>query len=260
MTNKIVLISGATSGIGEACAIEFAKKKYNLVITGRREKRLEALKQNLEENHGILVHTLTFDIRKQKEVAKAIASIPRNFKDIDVLVNNAGLAAGVNPIDKGVLEDWEVMIDTNVKGLLYLSKEIIAIMKVKKAGHIINIGSIAGKMAYPNGNVYCGTKSAVQAITEGMRIDLLPYQIKVTQVAPGAVETEFSLVRLKGDSEAAKNVYNGYKPLTAKDIADVVIFTTTLPPHANINDVLVMPTAQANAYQYNKSSVKSSIL
>lgn len=251
---KTVLISGATSGIGEACAIEFANKNYNLIITGRRTERLEALKRKLEDKYDTLVHILTFDIRKQKEVAKAIASIPKNFKDIDVLVNNAGLAAGVNPIDKGVLADWEVMIDTNVKGLLYLSKEIIAIMKAKKAGHIINIGSVAGKMAYPNGNVYCGTKSAVQAITEGMRIDLLPYQIKVTQVAPGAVETEFSLVRLKGDSEAAKNVYNGYKPLTAKDIADVVIFTTTLPPHANINDVLVMPTAQANAYLYNKSS------
>jgi len=254
MTNKIVLISGATSGIGEACSIEFAKNDYNLIITGRRTERLEALKTKLEEDYNILVYTLTFDIREQKEVAKAIASIPQDFRDIDVLVNNAGLAAGVNPIDKGVLADWEVMIDTNVKGLLYLSKEIITIMKAKKAGHIINIGSVAGKMAYPNGNVYCGTKSAVQAITEGMRIDLLPYQIKVTQVAPGAVETEFSLVRLKGDEEAAKKVYNGYKPLTPKDIADVVIFTTTLPPHANINDVLVMPTAQANAYTYNKTN------
>lgn len=150
------------------------------------------------------------------------------------------------------MADWEAMIDTNVKGLLYLSKEIIALMKPRGMGHIINIGSVAGKMAYPNGNVYCGTKSAVQAITEGMRIDLLPYGIKVTQVAPGAVETEFSLVRLKGDADAAKNVYNGYQPLTAKDIADVVIYTTTLPKHVNINDVLVMPTAQANAYIYNK--------
>jgi NADP-dependent 3-hydroxy acid dehydrogenase YdfG len=252
MTKNIVLISGATSGIGEACAIEFAKKNYNIIITGRREERLTVLKKKLENKYGISILPLVFDIRHQKEVAQAIASIPSNFKNIDVLVNNAGLAAGINPIDKGVLEDWETMIDTNVKGLLYLSKEVIGIMKENKKGHIINIGSVAGKMAYPNGNVYCATKSAVQALTEGMRIDLLPYGIKVTQVAPGAVETEFSLVRLKGNTEAANKVYNGYKPLEAKDIADVVFFTTTLPPHANINDILVMPTAQANPYLYHK--------
>ncbi len=253
MSKKIVLISGATAGIGEACAIEFAAKNYDVIITGRRKERLEKLRKKLESDYQISVLCLNFDIRKQEEVASAIAQIPHGFKNIDVLVNNAGLAAGVNPIDKGVLEDWEAMIDTNVKGLLYLSKEIIAMMKPRGKGHIINIGSIAGKMAYPNGNVYCGTKSAVQAITEGMRIDLLPYGIKVTQVAPGAVETEFSLVRLKGDAKAAKVVYEGYKPLSAKDIADVVIYTTTLPAHVNINDVLVMPTAQANAYTYYKS-------
>jgi len=252
MSKKIVLISGATSGIGEACAIEFAKKNYNLIISGRREERLYALKKTLEDTYNISVLPLAFDIRNQKEVAQAISTLPADFKDIDILVNNAGLAAGVNPIDKGILNDWETMIDTNVKGLLYLSKEVISIMKAKKAGHIINIGSVAGKMAYPNGNVYCATKSAVQALTEGMRIDLLAYGIKVTQVAPGAVETEFSLVRLKGDAEAAHKVYHGYKPLEAKDIADVVVFTTTLPPHANINDILVMPTAQANAYTYHK--------
>lgn len=253
MSKKIVLISGATAGIGEACAIEFAAKNYDVIITGRRKERLEKLRKKLESDYQVSVLCLNFDIRKQEEVASAIAQIPHGFKNIDVLVNNAGLAAGVNPIDKGVLEDWEAMIDTNVKGLLYLSKEIIAMMKPRGKGHIINIGSIAGKMAYPNGNVYCGTKSAVQAITEGMRIDLLPYGIKVTQVAPGAVETEFSLVRLKGDAKAAKVVYEGYKPLSAKDIADVVIYTTTLPAHVNINDVLVMPTAQANAYTYYKS-------
>lgn len=252
MSKKTVLISGATAGIGEACAVEFAAKNYNVIITGRRKERLEKLHKKLESDYNVSVLCLNFDIRKQKDVASAIAEIPNEFKSIDVLVNNAGLAAGVNPIDKGVLADWEAMIDTNVKGLLYLSKEIIALMKPRGKGHIINIGSIAGKMAYPNGNVYCGTKSAVQAITEGMRIDLLPYGIKVTQVAPGAVETEFSLVRLKGDTTAAKNVYNGYQPLGAKDIADVVIYTTTLPSHVNINDVLVMPTAQANAYIYNK--------
>jgi NADP-dependent 3-hydroxy acid dehydrogenase YdfG len=252
MSAKTVLISGATAGIGEACAIEFAKKNYQVIITGRRKERLEALKDRLENEFHISVFTLNFDIRIQKDVEEAIKQIPENFKQIDVLVNNAGLAAGVNPIDKGILDDWETMIDTNVKGLLYLSREVIPLMKERGVGHIINIGSVAGKMAYPNGNVYCGTKSAVQAITEGMRIDLLPYHIKVTQVAPGAVETEFSLVRLKGDNEAAKNVYNGYQPLSAKDIADVVIYTTTLPAHVNINDILVMPTAQANAYIYNK--------
>jgi len=253
MPKKIALISGATAGIGQACAIEFASKNYNLIITGRRKQRLDELKTKLENEFNISVITLNFDIRIQKDVAQAIAEIPKDLQAIDVLVNNAGLAAGVNPIDKGELNDWEVMIDTNIKGLLYLSKEVIPLMKTHHKGHIINIGSVAGKMAYPNGNVYCGTKSAVQAITEGMRIDLLPYGIKVTQIAPGAVETEFSIVRLKGNTDAAKKVYQGYKPLSAKDIADVVVYTTTLPPHANINDVLIMPTAQANAYSYHKT-------
>ncbi len=206
----------------------------------------------LEEDYSIKVHTLNFDIRNQQEVAESIASIPNDFRSVDILINNAGLAAGVNPIDLGDLADWEQMIDTNIKGLLYLSKEIIPILKEKKSGHIINIGSIAGKMAYPNGNVYCATKSAVQALTEGMRIDLLPYGIKVSQVAP-AVETEFSVVRLKGDLQAAKNVYSGYQPLVAEDIENLVDYISDLPPHMNINDILVMPAAQANAYVYHKS-------
>lgn len=250
--NKIVLISGATAGIGEACAIEFAQNSYDLILTGRRMERLKQLKSKLEQEYQVAVHILNFDIRNQQEVHEAVASIPTEFRNMDVLVNNAGLAAGVNPIDKGVLSDWEQMIDTNVKGLLFLSNEIIPIFKKKKAGHIINIGSIAGRMAYPNGNVYCATKSAVQALSEGMRIDLLPYRVKVTLVAPGAVETEFSIVRLKGDVEAAKKVYHGYQPLTPKDIANVVFYTASLPAHMNINDVLVMPTAQANAYMYHK--------
>jgi len=250
---KTILISGATAGIGEACAYEFAKKGHQLIITGRRADRLQVLKEELEKKFSIQVFTLNFDIRNQKEVIDAIASIPEKFRSIDILVNNAGLAAGVNPIDKGDIEDWEQMIDTNVKGLLFLSKEVIPILKEKKAGHIINIGSIAGKMTYPNGNVYCATKSAVQALSEGMRIDLLPYGIKVSQIAPGAVETEFSLVRLKGDKEAAKKVYDGYQPLLAEDIANVVSYIADLPPHVNINDILVMPTAQANAYMYHKS-------
>jgi len=252
MTNKTVLISGATAGIGEACAHKFASKGCDVIITGRRKERLDKLKVQLEQNYSVSVFSLPFDIRKQQDVAAAVASIPENFRDIDVLVNNAGLAAGVTSIDNGLLSDWEVMIDTNIKGLLYLSKEIIEIMKINSKGHIINIGSIAGKMTYPKGNVYCATKSAVQAITEGMRIDLLPYMIKVTQVAPGAVDTEFSLVRLKGDKEEASKVYKGYQPLLAQDIADVVYYTSSLPAHVNINDVLVMPTAQANAYNYNK--------
>ena len=250
---KTILISGSTAGIGEACAIEFAKKGYQLILTGRRSERLEKLKEELTDKYSIHVHTLNFDIRSHQEVVDAVSSIPDEFKNIDVLLNNAGLAAGVNPIDKGSLEDWEQMIDTNVKGLLYLTKEIIPIFKEKNAGHIINIGSIAGKMAYPKGNVYCATKSAVQTLTEGMRIDLLPYGIKVSQVAPGAVETEFSLVRLKGDSQAAKKVYDGYQPLVAEDIANVVAYIADLPAHMNINDILVMPTAQANAYIYHKS-------
>ncbi|MCD6090027.1 MAG: SDR family NAD(P)-dependent oxidoreductase [Bacteroidales bacterium] len=249
---KIVLISGATAGIGEALAWKFAENNYNLILTGRRSERLEKIKIELSKKYDVEVLTLNFDIRKLKEVEDAVKSIPRNWQNIDVLINNAGLAAGVTPIQEGVYDDWERMIDTNIKGLLYLSRNIIPMMKARKKGHIINIGSIAGKQVYPNGNVYCGTKAAVQSITEGMRIDLVNYGIKVTQIAPGAVETEFSLIRFHGDEEAAKKVYNGYKPLTAKDIAEVIFYTTTLPEHVNINDLLVTPTAQANAYIYNK--------
>ncbi len=250
--NKIVLISGATSGIGEALAWKFAENNYNLILTGRRAERLEKIKNELSSKFGVDVLTLNFDIRQLNEVEDAVKSIPKDWQKIDVLINNAGLAAGVTPIQDGVYDDWDRMIDTNIKGLLYLSRNIIPFLKTRRKGHIINIGSIAGKQAYPNGNVYCGTKAAVQSITEGMRIDLVKYGIKVTQIAPGAVETEFSIVRLGGDTEAAKNVYNGYKPLTAKDIADVTYYTTTLPDHVSINDLLVTPTAQANAYIYNK--------
>ncbi|MBN1651575.1 MAG: SDR family oxidoreductase [Bacteroidales bacterium] len=251
--NKIVLISGATAGIGEALAWKFAENKYKLILTGRRKERLEKLKSELSTKFSVDVLTLQFDIRVLNEVEKAVESIPENWQNIDVLINNAGLAVGVTPIQEGVYDDWERMIDTNVKGLLYLSRNIIPFMKNRKKGHIINIGSIAGKQVYPNGNVYCGTKAAVQSITEGMRIDLVNYGIKVTQITPGAVETEFSLVRFKGDEDAAKKVYNGYKPLTAKDIAETTFYTTTLPDHVNINDILITPTAQANAYVYHKA-------
>lgn len=250
--NKIVLISGATAGIGEALARKFAENNYNLILTGRRSERLEKIKTDLSDEFGVDVLTLNFDIRQLNEVQSAVQSIPESWQKIDVLINNAGLAAGATPIQDGVYDDWDRMIDTNIKGLLYLSRNIIPFLKARKKGHIINIGSIAGKQVYPNGNVYCGTKAAVQSITEGMRIDLVKYGIKVTQIAPGAVETEFSIVRFGGDTEAAKNVYSGYKPLTAKDIANVTYYTTTLPEHVNINDLLVTPTAQANAYIYNK--------
>ncbi len=250
--NRIVLISGATAGIGEALAWKFAENNYNLILTGRRKERLEKIKLELSKKFGVEVLTLNFDIRQIREVEKAVQSIPKSWHQIDVLINNAGLAAGVTPIQEGVYNDWERMIDTNIKGLLYLSRNIIPIMKARLKGHIINIGSIAGRQTYPNGNVYCGTKAAVHSITEGMRIDLVNYGIKVTQIAPGAVETEFSLVRFDGDAEAAKNFYNGYKPLTAKDIAEVVYYTTTLPEHVVINDLLITPLAQANAYVYNK--------
>lgn len=249
---KIVLISGATAGIGEALARKFAENNYNLILTGRRSERLQKIKTDLSAEFGVDVLTLNFDIRQLNEVESAVQSIPESWQKIDVLINNAGLAAGATPIQDGVYDDWDRMIDTNVKGLLYLSRNIIPFLKARKKGHIINIGSIAGKQVYPNGNVYCGTKAAVQSITEGMRIDLVEYGIKVTQIAPGAVETEFSIVRFGGDTEAAKNVYSGYKPLTAKDIANVTYYTTTLPEHVNINDLLVTPTAQANAYIYNK--------
>ncbi len=250
---KIALISGATAGIGEALARKFAENNYNLILTGRRTERLEKIKVELTNKFDTEILTLNFDIRNLSEVENAVNKITGSWKNIDVLINNAGLAAGATSIQDGAYDDWERMIDTNVKGLLYLSRNIIPLFIERKKGHIINIGSIAGKQVYPNGNVYCGTKAAVQSITEGMRIDLVSYGIKVTQIAPGAVETEFSMVRFHGDSEAAKKVYKGYIPLTASDIADVAYYTTTLPEHVNINDLLITPTAQANAYVYNKS-------
>ena len=195
---------------------------------------------------------MCFDVRKQDEVEKSIESLPAAWKEIDVLVNNAGLAVGMNPIQEGVIDDWERMIDTNVKGLLYMTRAVAPLMVERNQGHIINIGSIAGKEVYPNGNVYCGSKFAVDAITKGTRIDLLPHNIKVTQVAPGAADTEFSLVRFKGDKERADSVYNGFTPLNAEDVAEVVWYVTTLPSHVNINDLVIMPTAQASSMHFNK--------
>lgn len=245
-------ITGATSGIGKACATKFAQNGFNLIISGRRNNRLEELKSELEVKFGINVLTLSFDVKKKNEVEKAIQSLGEEIKNIQILVNNAGLALDLKPVHEGHFDDWDTMIDTNIKGLLYVSRLVSERMIFNGRGHIINIGSIAGKEAYPNGNVYCATKHAVDGLTKAMRIDLMKYGIKVTQVAPGAVETEFSEVRFKGDKERAKKVYHGYKPLTGEDVAEAVFYVSTLPPHVNINDLVIMPMAQANATTFNR--------
>lgn len=244
---KTVFITGASSGIGQACAIRFAKEGYRLIINGRRSDKLEALEKQIRQDYKVETFKLVFDVKKREEVIKGIASLPKEWSKIDILINNAGLAAGLDPIQEGSEMDWEQMIDTNVKGLLFVSQAVIPGMIENKSGHIINIGSIAGKEVYPKGNVYCASKHAVDALTKGMRMDLLPYGIKVSQIAPGAVETEFSIVRFKGDSERAKKVYEGFTPLRGEDIADACFYIASLPGHVNINDIVIMPTAQASA-------------
>jgi NADP-dependent 3-hydroxy acid dehydrogenase YdfG len=248
----IALVTGASSGIGKATARQLAERGFDIIITGRRKERLDKFAAELKEKYGIDVLSLNFDIRKQAEVDKAIENLPEKWKNIDVLVNNAGLAAGADPIYDGLIDDWERMIDTNIKGLLYISKKVMPLMMKRKTGHIVNIGSIAGKQVYPNGNVYCASKFAVDALTKGMRIDLLKHNIRVTQIAPGAVETEFSIVRYHGDKDKADKVYEGYTPLFAGDIANAVLFAVTRPAHVNVADVLIMPKAQANPYYWNK--------
>jgi 3-hydroxy acid dehydrogenase/malonic semialdehyde reductase len=243
----IAFITGATAGIGKASAELFAKKGYNIIITGRRKDRLDTFTAHLKSTYKVDVLSLNFDVRNLKEVEAAINSIPESWKKIDVLLNNAGLAAGLSSIQEGVIDDWERMIDTNVKGLLYMTRTLAPIMINNGYGHIINIGSIAGKEVYANGNVYCATKYAVDALNKGMRIDLLPYNIKVTAINPGMVETEFSIVRFKGDDERAKNVYKGLQPLLPEDIAETVYWVASRPAHVNINDIVIMPTVQANA-------------
>ena len=249
---KIIFITGATAGFGQAIARKFAENGHNLVITGRRKALLEELAKELITTCSIEVLPLCFDIRKMKEVESAVATLPENWKNIDVLVNNAGLAAGLNAIHEAAIEDWERMIDTNVKGLLYMTRFVAPLMVARKNGHIINIGSIAGREVYPLGNVYCGSKFAVDAITKGTRIDLVAHNIKVTQIAPGAANTEFSLVRFNGDKDRADNVYTGFQPLTAADVAETVYYVTTLPAHVNINDLVLMPVAQASAVNIHK--------
>jgi 3-hydroxy acid dehydrogenase/malonic semialdehyde reductase len=244
---KIALITGATAGIGEACAHTFAREGYNLILTGRRMQRLERLAQELNDKYNVEIAVSQFDVRSREQVVTNLEGLPAEWKQVDVLVNNAGLSQGLDPIDKGSYDDWDTMIDTNIKGLLYVSRVVSNWMITNGRGHIINLGSIAGKEVYPNGNVYCATKHAVDALNKGMRLDLLSHGIKVSAVHPGAVETEFSEVRFKGDKDRAKKVYEGFEPLIAQDIAETIWFVASRPAHVNINDLVVMPTAQAGA-------------
>lgn len=251
MTKRIALITGATSGIGAATARLLAKNGFKLILCGRRAERLQTMADELKSSTEI--HTLSFDVRDQQATAKALQSLPNEWKTIDVLINNAGNAHGLDPIQTGTITDWDAMIDINVKGLLYVSKEVIPDMTDRKQGHIINIGSIAGKEVYPNGNVYCASKFAVDALTKGMRMDLNPFGIKVTGIHPGLVETEFSVVRFKGDEEKAATVYKGLEPLKPEDIADVILYTLQAPAHVVLADVTIFPTAQGSASLVKRS-------
>ena len=250
--NQIVLITGATAGIGRATALLLAQNKYNLILTGRRKERLVSLQKEIAKNSQSKVLILNFDIRNLKETENAIKSLPAEWKKIEVLINNAGLAAGLNTFQDGVVDDWERMIDTNIKGLLYITRLVSPLMIKRSKGHIINISSIAGKEIYPLGNVYCATKHAVQSVTQGMRLDMLKHGIKVSSVCPGAVETEFSVVRFHGDRNKAKQVYKGFTPLFARDIAETILFVIERPKHVNIDDILVMPTDQAYTREFNR--------
>jgi 3-hydroxy acid dehydrogenase/malonic semialdehyde reductase len=242
--DKIIMITGATAGFGRATAIKFAQDGYNVIITGRRKERLDDLEKELL-TFGVKVLPMNFDVRKRYEVENIIGVLTDEWKQIDILVNNAGLAVGMDHIDKGNVDDWDRMMDTNVKGLLYVTRAVAPLMVARKAGHIFNISSIAGREVYENGNVYCASKHAVSALSRAMRIDMLKDNIKVTNIAPGFAETEFSLVRFKGDKERAKAVYNGIDALKGEDIADVIFFCAKLPAHVCINDLEITPTAQA---------------
>ncbi len=253
--HQTILITGATSGIGEATAKLFASKGYSIIISGRREDRLKALAKELESaSYKAEILLLPLDIRNRQDVDCAIENLSPEWQNIDILVNNAGLSQGLDPIHRADVDDWERMIDTNVKGLLYMSRKVAPLMVSRQKGHIINIGSIAGREVYTNGNVYCATKFAVDALTQAMRKDLLEFGIRVSQVAPGAVNTEFSTVRFHGDTQRADAVYKGYSPLLASDIAEIIWFVASRPPHVNVNDILVMPTAQASASHFSKKS------
>lgn len=250
--DNIIMITGATAGFGKATAIKFASNGWNVIITGRRTERLEEVEQELSRFKGINVLSLNFDVRKSYEVEDVINGMPDEWKKIDILVNNAGLAVGLDPIDSGNIDDWDRMIDTNVKGLLYVTRAVAPLMKERKSGHIFNISSIAGKEEYENGNVYCASKHAVDSLSRSMRIDLLRHNIRVTNIAPGMAETEFSLVRFKGDKQRAKDFYKGVDALTGDDIAEIIFWCAGLPAHVCINDITVTPTQQANTRYLNR--------
>lgn len=248
----IVFITGATSGFGEACARKFAANGYHLILNGRRAERLQALKTELEQSYGIEVLNLLFDVSNRKLVFEQVAGLQAVWQNIDILINNAGLALGRDYFDEADLDEWETMLDTNVKGLLYVTKAVLPFMTARNKGHIINLGSVAAKEVYERGNVYCGSKFAVKAISKSMRIDLLRHNIKVTAIHPGAAQTEFSLVRFGGDAAKAEDVYKGFTPLVAEDVADIIYYCSTLPAHVCINDLVVTPTQQADAIYFHK--------
>ncbi len=260
LKGKIAFITGASSGIGEACAIDLAREGADLILCARRIEKLEKVVQKIKKDFGVKVYFFQLDVRDKFAVETEISSLPDEWKNIDILVNNAGLAKGFSKMDNGDVEEWEEMIDTNVKGFLYVSRQVLALMGVRKKGHVINIGSVAGHEVYPNGNVYCATKFAVHALSKGIRYDLLDKKIKVTTIAPGLVETEFSEVRFSGNKERAKQVYKGIEPLVAKDISDLVLFAVTRPDHVNINEIEVTPTAQASSTQVYRESIKIFLL
>lgn len=250
--SRIIFISGASSGIGKACAELFAENNYRIILNGRRAERLDSLKKDLEERFKASVIVCLADVADQAALRKSLDDLPQEWKEIDILLNNAGKALGLSPVFEGDRDQWDNMIDTNIKGLLYLTREVTPGMVSRKSGHVINIGSTAGKQAYPNGNVYAATKAAVLSLTEGMRIDMLPYGIHVTLINPGAVETEFSTVRFSGDSIKAARVYDGFQPLHARDIAETVLFAASRPAHVNIAEITVVPNAQASSLVIHK--------
>jgi NADP-dependent 3-hydroxy acid dehydrogenase YdfG len=250
--SKIIFITGATSGFGKACAEKFAANGFDLIINGRREDRLQELKETLEKKYNTAILTAVFDVRNREDVFEAVKKIPGEWQHIDILVNNAGLALGRDYFDEADLDDWDTMIDTNVKGLLYVSKALLPLLKKSIQPHIINLGSTAAKEVYEKGNVYCASKAAVDTISQSMRIDLLRHGIKVTAIHPGAADTEFSLVRFKGNSDVAKKVYDGLHPLYAEDVAEVIFYCCSLPPHVCINDLVITCTQQANNFYFNR--------
>jgi 3-hydroxy acid dehydrogenase/malonic semialdehyde reductase len=249
---KTILITGATAGFGKAIAEKFAAAKWNIIITGRRNEKLQAISNALKSEHDVNVLSLNFDVQNRADVFNAIENLPEEWKQIDILVNNAGLALGRDSFENGNIDDWDTMMQTNVNGLLYVTKAVLPYMIANKKGHIINMGSVAAKQIYQFGNAYCGSKAAVDALSHSMRIDLLQHKIKVTAIHPGAAETEFALVRFKGDATKAKQTYQGFKPLQANDIADTIFYCANLPEHVCINDLTITCTAQADAIYFNK--------